>query len=244
MAVHHRLVRVAPSAADGRVATAGAGAAAGKGPRRLSHPMRKLAGRCPHLVQAPLTVWQPGKAQIAAVSGADRRSAKIARAGMNQSREAHLAERSLHSPEGALSWTDERSWRWVGYAIAGAGNAVGLDVGVAVGSPPPSRTGEARRPVCGAGLRSLPAKQHAPKARPSPRHRPWPASSRLPYSKGHRSPGAAGPATGQQRAGPGGCGGPSMATQDHYRARLSDRWLSRSLPGGSCTSPAGRRARR
>jgi hypothetical protein len=36
----------------------------------------------------------------AATGGADRRSAKNASAGMNQSREAHLAERSLHSPEG------------------------------------------------------------------------------------------------------------------------------------------------
>jgi hypothetical protein len=40
---------------------------------------------------------------MAAEGGADRRSAKIASAGMNQSREAHLAERSLHSPEGGQS---------------------------------------------------------------------------------------------------------------------------------------------
>ena len=38
--------------------------------------------------------------------GADRRSAKIASAGMNQSREAHLAERSLHSPLGGMTRTD------------------------------------------------------------------------------------------------------------------------------------------
>jgi hypothetical protein len=37
--------------------------------------------------------------EIAAEGGADRRSAKNAGAGMNESREAHLAERSLHSPE-------------------------------------------------------------------------------------------------------------------------------------------------
>jgi hypothetical protein len=35
--------------------------------------------------------------------GADRRSAKNADAPMDQSREAHLAERSLHSPEGSQS---------------------------------------------------------------------------------------------------------------------------------------------
>jgi hypothetical protein len=46
---------------------------------------------------------QPGQAEIAAAGGADRRSAKNASAGMNQSREAHLAERSLHSPEGGQS---------------------------------------------------------------------------------------------------------------------------------------------
>ena len=40
------------------------------------------------------------QAQIAAVGGADRRSAEIADAPMNQSREAHLAARPLHSPEG------------------------------------------------------------------------------------------------------------------------------------------------
>ena len=41
--------------------------------------------------------------EIAAAGGADRRSAKNASAGMNQLREAHLAERSLHSPEGGQS---------------------------------------------------------------------------------------------------------------------------------------------
>jgi hypothetical protein len=223
---------------------AGAGAAAGKGPRRLSHPRGNwLAGaRTSSRHRSPC---------VATSEGADcrrqRRGPQVRqdREGRNESIARSAPCRALAPfPRRGTELTDERSWRWVGYAIAGAGNAVGIDVGVAVGSPPPSRTGEARRPVCGAGLRSLPAKQHAPKARPSPRHRPWPASSRLPYSKGHRSPGAAGPATGQQRAGPGGCAGPAAAAQDHYRARLSDRWLSRSLPGRSCTSPAGRRARR
>jgi hypothetical protein len=54
------------------------------------------------------------QAEIAAAGGADHRSAKNASAGMHQSREAHLAERSLHSPEGELSWTDERSRGCVG----------------------------------------------------------------------------------------------------------------------------------
>jgi hypothetical protein len=44
--------------------------------------------------------WQLGQADIAAAGGAGRRSAKIADAPMNQSREAHLPARPLHSPEG------------------------------------------------------------------------------------------------------------------------------------------------
>jgi hypothetical protein len=68
---------------------------------------------------------------IAAGGGADRRSAKNASAGMNQSREAHLAERSLHSPAGA-SPAETALPADEGYAICGAGNAVGIDVGVAV----------------------------------------------------------------------------------------------------------------
>ena len=45
--------------------------------------------------------WQPGQAEIAAAGGADRRSAKNASAGMNQSRETHVAAWPLHFPEGA-----------------------------------------------------------------------------------------------------------------------------------------------
>jgi len=41
--------------------------------------------------------------EIAAVGGADRRSARNAARPMNQSREAHLATWPLHSPEGAFS---------------------------------------------------------------------------------------------------------------------------------------------
>jgi hypothetical protein len=43
---------------------------------------------------------QAGQAEIAAEGGAGQRSAKIADAPMNQSREAHLAARPLHSPKG------------------------------------------------------------------------------------------------------------------------------------------------
>jgi hypothetical protein len=48
---------------------------------------------------------------IAAAGGADRRSAKNASAGMNQSREAHLAERSLHSPAGGITSGDSAPGR-------------------------------------------------------------------------------------------------------------------------------------
>ena len=40
---------------------------------------------------------------MAAAGGAGRRSAENADRPLNQSREAHLAERSLHSPEGGQS---------------------------------------------------------------------------------------------------------------------------------------------
>lgn len=43
---------------------------------------------------------QAGQAEIAAEGSAGQRSAKIADAPMNQSREAHLAARPLHSPKG------------------------------------------------------------------------------------------------------------------------------------------------
>ena len=52
------------------------------------------------------------------------------------------------------------------------GNDVGIDVGNDVGVNGLSHGGTGAGP---AGLRSLPAKQHAPKARPLTRHRPWPA---------------------------------------------------------------------
>jgi hypothetical protein len=43
-----------------------------------------------------------GRLEMAAVDGADRRSAKNADAPMDQSREAHLAAWLLHSPEGII----------------------------------------------------------------------------------------------------------------------------------------------
>ena len=47
--------------------------------------------------------WQPGWVEIAAGGGADRRSAKIAAAPMDQSREAHHPARPHHAPEGATT---------------------------------------------------------------------------------------------------------------------------------------------
>jgi hypothetical protein len=44
-----------------------------------------------------------GRLEIAAIGGADRRSAKNAAAPINQSREAHRSARPYHSPEGAIS---------------------------------------------------------------------------------------------------------------------------------------------
>jgi hypothetical protein len=47
-----------------------------------------------------------GRLEIAAEGAADRRSAKNASAGMNQSREAHHSARPLHSPYGGMSCTE------------------------------------------------------------------------------------------------------------------------------------------
>ena len=68
---------------------------------------------------------------------------------------------------------------WEGYAIGGAGNAVGIDVGNAVGVAVPESGRVRSVDRWAAGLRSLLAKQHAPKARPSPAtDRGRPAGSR------------------------------------------------------------------
>jgi hypothetical protein len=90
---------------------------------------------------------------------------------MNQSREAHLPAGPLHSPEGHHQGK-RRSRPARGYA----------------GGPRRDQRRDPRREQRRVnrlghggtgpgppGLRSLPAKQHAPKARPHPRHRPWPA---------------------------------------------------------------------
>jgi hypothetical protein len=47
--------------------------------------------------------WQPSQAQMAAVGGADRRSAKNAAKPMHQSREAHHPARPLHPPKRPLT---------------------------------------------------------------------------------------------------------------------------------------------
>jgi hypothetical protein len=69
--------------------------------------------------------WQPGQAEIAAVGGADRRSAKNASAGVNQSREAHLAERSLHSPSWGMTSGNGAPGQRRGTRVAGIGSSVG-----------------------------------------------------------------------------------------------------------------------
>jgi hypothetical protein len=64
---------------------------------------------------------------------------------------------------------------------------VGVDVPIDVGSPATTSQVSGASPVGGAGLRSLPAKQHAPKARPTTDHGGWPAGgvpSRLSSTNG------------------------------------------------------------
>ena len=61
------------------------------------------------------------------------------------------------------------SERCGGTRVAGVGSSVGFRVGSSVGvAAPELGRVRARRPASGAGLRSLPAKQHALKARPLP----------------------------------------------------------------------------
>jgi len=100
---HHRLVRLAPGPADGRVAKAGAGAAAGKGPRRLSHSTRALAGlagaRTLFRHRSPYVATRAGlRSPPQATPAAGRPKARPRH--MDQSREVHLAARPHHSPEG------------------------------------------------------------------------------------------------------------------------------------------------
>jgi len=80
---------------------------------------------------------------------------------MHQSREALLAARPHHSPERGLNWTDAAKRGRVGYAIGGAGNAVGIDVGITA----PSRAGCAALSGGRAGCRTLALDRRA--SRPS-----------------------------------------------------------------------------
>jgi hypothetical protein len=54
--------------------------------------------------------WRYGQHLIAAAGSADRRSAKNAAAPMDQSREALLAARPHHSPEGAIRMWAVGNW--------------------------------------------------------------------------------------------------------------------------------------
>jgi hypothetical protein len=101
-----------------------------------------------------------------------------AAAPMNQSREAHRSAWPLHSPEGGWSAAgfaadqpheghhqpERRSRRRGGTRVVGVESSVGFRVGSSVGANRLGHDGTRPGP---AGLRSLPAKQHAPKARPS-----------------------------------------------------------------------------
>jgi hypothetical protein len=119
--------------------------------------------------------WRNGRHLIAAEGGADRRSAKNADAPIYQSREALLAARPLHSPEGGRAGQMTLIIDRRGTHPQGVGNDVGVDVPIAVGVAGNHRPGARGSPVGGAGLRSLPAKQHAPKARSTTNHDEWPA---------------------------------------------------------------------
>jgi hypothetical protein len=113
--------------------------------------------------------WRPGQVQIAAGGGAGRRSAKIA-AGPNQSiaRSAPLGA-AAPLPLGGLPAVMPPSRRRGGTHLAGVGIAGGVGIAIDVGANRLGHRGPEPNP---AGLRSLPAKQHAPKARPHPRAAP------------------------------------------------------------------------
>jgi hypothetical protein len=111
--------------------------------------------------------WPPGQAEIAAAGGAGRRHAENAdRPLINRAKRTTRPVRSI-PPRGAsqprflrptgptrgLSWTDALNYRGRGTPPQ------------RVGAKPPRPRAARAGP---AGLRSLPAKQHAPKARPLP----------------------------------------------------------------------------
>ena len=145
----------------------------------------------------------------AAEGGADRRSAKNAARPIDQSREAHRSAWPLHSPRGGMTSGNGALGRRGGTRVAGVGSSVGFRVGSSVGSRALGPGGTGPRP---AGLRSLPAKQHAPKARPLPttdcgrhagsragrqgrmaapcRAARWRGAGHSPLTAGHRAPAA------------------------------------------------------
>jgi hypothetical protein len=100
---------------------------------------------------------------------------------MKQSRKAHHTARPHHFPRRGLACTDAGERGRVGYAT-GARRDQRREQrrdqrrDQRRGRRPRRGPGASRRPAGGAGLRSLPAKQHAPKARPTTNHRQWPAA--------------------------------------------------------------------
>jgi len=128
---------------------------------------------------------------------------------MDQSREAHRSAWPLHSPRGGMTSGNGALGRRGGTRVAGVGSSVGFRVGSSVGSRALGPGGTGPRP---AGLRSLPAKQHAPKARPLPttdcgrhagsragrqgrmaapcRAARWRGAGHSPLTAGHRAPAA------------------------------------------------------
>jgi hypothetical protein len=99
------LVRVTPGPADGRVAKAGAGAAAGKGPRRLSHPTRALAGlagaRTESRHRSPCVVTREGADCRRRRRRPQVRQDRGRAAWINRGKRHHSAW-PLHSPVGAI----------------------------------------------------------------------------------------------------------------------------------------------
>jgi hypothetical protein len=208
----------------------------------LGQPTR---GRRPHR-PPQVAIWS---ASDAAGGGAERRSVKIASAGMNQSREAHLAERSLHSPEGGQSAAvfaptgSPRGYsqgKRVARAVKGyAGGRVGTRVGTSVGTSVAvdglghggSRAGTGRA----AELASEAARAEGAS---SPSHRPWPAAGRGP-----------GQARSRQAAELAGCpialdSGASLPTCAAGPRAIHSASIAGGSPGSSAQAAVQRLARR
>jgi hypothetical protein len=120
-------------------------------------PARRTCG----LVMPYHRGWPPGQVGIAAAGGADRRSAKNAAVPHGSIARSAPCGAAAPLPRGGMTSGDPASGRRGVRGWPGVGISVEIRVGVAglghggTGPGPP-------------GLRSLPAKQHAPKARPSP----------------------------------------------------------------------------